>query len=170
MFLFYFLGVPREHDIFDIIARKLAVAERGFLASSSFASDDDDATEFTHGDEEHKEDRTLALDMEAQQQTENGDYDAAIRTLTKTLAIRRKRLTKRLRKYGYEPNLKERNDVAKSIGNFAAVHFMKGELKQAEALFTEAIRVYRSNGMDDDHPNIQSLLHGLQEVLERNTC
>lgn len=167
------LGVPREHEIFDIIARRLAVAERGFLASSSFAEeDDDDATVFTSTTEglSVKEDKTLALDMEAQEQTENGDYDAAVRTLTKALAIRRKRLTKRLRKYGYEPNLKERNDVAKSIGNFAAVHFMKGELKQAEALFTEAIRVYRSNGMDDDHPNIQSLMHGLQEVHERNTC
>lgn len=112
----------------------------------------------------------MALDMEAQIQTENGEYDAAIRTLTKALAIRRKRLTKRLRKYGYEPNLKERNDVAKSIGNFAAVHFMKDDLKQAEALFTEAIRVYRSNGMGDDHPNIKSLLEGLQEVHERSTC
>lgn len=117
-----------------------------------------------------KEDRTLALDKEAQEQTERGDYDAAIKTLTKALAIRRKRLTKRLRKYGYEPNLKERNDVAKSIGNFAAVHFMKEDLKQAEALFTEAIRVYRSNGMEDNHPNIQSLLQGLQEINEKRTC
>lgn len=164
-------GVPHEHEIFDIIARRLAVAERGFLASSSFTEEEDDATAITTASEATaKEDRTLALDLEAQIQTENEDYDGAVRTLTKALAIRRKRLTKRLRKHGYEPNLKERSDVAKSIGNFAAVHFMKGDLKQAEALFTEAIRVYRANGMDDDHPNIRSLLEGLQEVNERNSC
>ena len=163
-------GVPHEHEIFDIIARRLAVAERGFLASSS-STDEDDATVFTATTgTAYKEDRTLVLDKEAQVQTENGDYDGAIRILTKALAIRRKRLTKRLRKHGCEPHLKERNDVAKTIGNFAAVHYMKGDLKQAEALFTEAIRVYRSNGTDDSHPCIQGLLHGLQDVHERSTC
>lgn len=113
-----------------------------------------------------KEDRTLLMDKEAQIHTESGDYDAAVATLTKALAVRRKRLTKRLKKHGWEPNLKEKNDVGKTIGNFAAVLYMKGELKQAGALFTEAIRVYRSNGMDYDNPCIQDLLYGLEQLHE----
>lgn len=113
-----------------------------------------------------KEDRTLSMDKEAQILTENGDYDAAIDILTKALAIRRKRLTKRLKKNGWEPNLKEKNDVAKTIGNFATVLYMKGELKQSEALFTEAIRVYRSNGLGDENPCIQDLLYGLERLLK----
>jgi tetratricopeptide (TPR) repeat protein len=152
--------VPKDHEIFHVISGRLAVAERGFLASSSFA---DDATLAS----EHplmKEDRTLSMDKEAQILTENGDYDASIDILTKVLAIRRKRLTKRLKKNGWEPNLKEKNDVAKTIGNFAAVLFMKGELKQSEALFTEAIRVYRSNGLGDENPCIQDLLYGLERL------
>lgn len=106
------------------------------------------------------------LDRNAQVQTESGDYDAATVTLTKALAIRRKRLMKRLRRQGLKQNLKEKNEVAKTIGNFAAVLYMKGETKHAEALFTEAIRVYRSNGMDDKNPCIQDLLFGLQRLHE----
>jgi tetratricopeptide (TPR) repeat protein len=113
-----------------------------------------------------KEDRTLSMDKEAQMQSETGDYDAAVVTLTNALAVRRKRLTTRLKKQGWEPHLKEKNDVAKTIGNFAAVLYMKGELKQAGALFTEAIRVYRSNGMDDENPCIQDLLYGLGQLHE----
>jgi tetratricopeptide (TPR) repeat protein len=151
-----------DHEIFDIITGRLAVAERGFLASGSFADDESVASE----QRLMKEDRTLLMDKEAQIQTENGDYDAAVATLTKALAVRRKRLTKRLKRHGWEPNLKEKNDVAKTIGNFAAVLYMKGELKQAEALFTEAIRVYRSNGMDDENPCTQDLLYGLERLHE----
>ena len=152
--------MPKDHEIFHVIAGKLAVAERGFLASSSFT---DDAT-LASENPLRKEDRTLSMDKEAQTLTENGDYDAAIDVLTKALAIRRKRLTKRLKKNGWEPNLKEKNDVAKTIGNFAAVLYMMGELKQSETLFTEAIRVYRSNGLCDVNPCIQDLLYGLERL------
>ena len=139
------------------VKSRLAEAEHCLLQSASF----DSADSFDSG-EGARIDRTLVMDTKAQNEMESGDYDAAIETLTSILAIRRRRLTKKQRKHKGVQHFKEKDAVARTLGNFATVLSRKGERKQAKMLFEEAIQLYKSNGLDEDDALISG---GIGEAL-----
>lgn len=103
------------------------------------------------------------MDFVAQEQIDQNDYDAAIKTLTSILAIRRKRLTRRQRKDKRTTNLREKSEVARTLGTFATVLRMKGENKQALMLYTEARRLLLANGISEDSEVIVNLDKDMQE-------
>jgi tetratricopeptide (TPR) repeat protein len=151
--------VPDDHEIVSAVKSRLLEAERCLLQNTSLDSNESfDSADVT------RIDRTLEMDEKAQQQMEGGDYDAAIATLTSILAIRRRRLTKKQRKQKDAKQFKEKDAVARTLGNFATVLSMKGERKQAKMLFEEAIQLYKSNGMDSNDPVILDLVMELEQI------
>lgn len=135
-----------------MINRRLAEAQRGILASSSWSEDSAES------------DQPLAMDAKFEQMLEVGDYDGAIEALTTALGIRRRRLTKRQKEGGESTNLTEKDEVGRTLGNYARTLVKKGDVKQASMLYKEAIRVYESNGLDDTHPNIHDLSVELEQL------
>mmetsp|Transcript_18299 Transcript_18299/g.42361 ORF Transcript_18299/g.42361 Transcript_18299/m.42361 type:complete len:111 (+) Transcript_18299:1106-1438(+) len=110
------------------------------------------------------------MDAESQEQLEAGDIDSAIGTLSSALVIRRLRLTKRQKQakqeQAPEQRLKEKDEVARTLGDYARMLAKKGERKQAGMLYKEAIRVYGSNGHKDSHPSIHNLSVELEQLCE----
>ena len=139
-----FPGVPETHEIVVAIQGRLLAAESSLISNSfdsecSFDSPKDSTM-----------DRTLQMDIDAEIQIELGDYDSAINVLTSILAIRRRRLTRKQRKLDRTTNLREKSEVARTLGNFATVLRLRGESRQSLMLYTEARRLLLSNGIDDD--------------------
>lgn len=153
-------GVPDEHEIAQAIKGKLLAAESS-LASSSF--DSECSFDTPSGP---NIDRTLEMDLDAEEQIENGEYDAAIKTLTAILSIRRQRLTRRQRKEKRTINLREKSEVARTLCSFAKVLRKKGEVKQSLMLFTEARRLFISNGVDDTDELIVSIGREIDQLSE----
>lgn len=153
-------GVPEEHELMKKIKSRLEQAETSIVANPSL---DDDSGVSLYVDEE-KEDNTLEMDAESQRLMEEGSYDEAIEVLFKALTIRRLRLTNRQKEDSVPSNLPEKEDVAMTLVNYATILFQKGEVGQAEMLTKEAIRMYQSNGYDNDHPTVRSLLDQLDRL------
>lgn len=128
----------------------MAIQSRLLAAESSLTSNSFDSECSFDSPKDSTKDRTLQMDLDAEIQVELGDYDAAIHILTSILAIRRRRLTRKQRKLDRTTNLREKSEVARTLGNFATVLRMRGELKQSLMLYTEARRLLLANGVEDD--------------------
>ena len=48
-----------------------------------------------------------------------------------------------------------------TLVNYATILFQKEEVSQAEMMTREAVRMHQSNGHDDKHPIVRSLLDQL---------
>lgn len=140
------------------IKGKLLAAETSIVSPSSF--DSESSFESPRGT---KADRTLKMDLVAQEQINQNEYDAAIKTLTSILAIRRERLTRRQRKDKRTSNLREKSEVARTLGTFATVLRKKGESKQALMLYSEARRLLLANGIPEHSEVIVNLDKDMEE-------
>jgi len=161
-------GVPEDHDLMVMINGRLqsALEERPSLGSGSFSD------ESTESSIIKKTNKARELDMLSQEQVEVGDYDAAITSLASALAIRRRKLTKR-QKAGdgsTESYLKEKEEVADTLGRFALLLVKKNETKQACMLLKEALRMHIANGFTEDHHSVMELNQRLDELNGAETA
>mmetsp|Transcript_15139 Transcript_15139/g.22304 ORF Transcript_15139/g.22304 Transcript_15139/m.22304 type:complete len:718 (-) Transcript_15139:105-2258(-) len=145
-------GVPRDHELKLKLSICLKEAEKGVRSDHLL------------NDESPGMDSLLEMDIESKRLLEECQYDEAIEILEKALAIRRRRLTNRLKEEIITESLKEREDVAMTLVNYAAILAKKGEVRQSEMLTREAIRMYKSNGYEDSDPTVRSLIDQLEEL------
>merc|ERR1712150_88217 len=113
-----------------------------------------------------RKDRTVALEEEARERVDSCDYEGGIRLLTQVLVIRRQRLTKAQRKSGKTTNMKEKDDIARTLSHFAEVLVKQSDYEQAIVLYEEAVRMYRSNGVFQTDNKVKCILSSLDELYE----
>jgi tetratricopeptide (TPR) repeat protein len=157
-------GVPEDHSLMEKVKNRLEQAEKGIVCQQSL----DEKSEDGNVDIDLIPDKTSTLDAKSLQLMEEGKLDEAIKVLLKALAIRRRRLTKRLKDDILPLYLPEKEDVAKTLVIYSTILVRKGEVGQAEMLLREAIRMHQSNGCDDHHPAVSSLLEQLNKFS--NLC
>jgi tetratricopeptide (TPR) repeat protein len=153
-------GVAEDHELVLKLRERLGESKRGVI-SLSFSDDSDEGLDKSAGD------ITIEMDARSKKLMQEGEYDDAIDVISRALSIRRRRLTKRLQEELVPEQMVEKEDVAMTLVNFATILFKKGEQKQAEMLTREAIRMYKSNGYDDDHPKVRSLSEQLNRLVEK---
>jgi len=113
-----------------------------------------------------KKDRTIALEEEAQDRVDSFDFEGGIRLLTQVLVIRRQRLTKAQRKSNKTTDMKEKDDIARTLSHFAEVLVKQGDYEQAIVLYEEAARMYRSNGVSPKDDKVKCILLSLDKLYE----
>lgn len=154
-------GLAGDHELVVRVKNRLKQAEQRIVYDKTVH---DDSDESGYEDGEGDTDKTLEMDAESKRLMEDGKYDEAIEVLSQALAIRRLRLTRRQKDTMLPLHLPEKEDVAMTLVNYATILFQKGEVGQAEMLTREAIRMHQSNGHDDDHPIVRSLLDQLDKL------
>lgn len=155
-------GVPEDHELMKKVRNRLEDAERRVLSDDTLHDDSDDS-------DNDGCDVTLEMDAESKRLMENGEFDKAIEVLSQALTIRRRRLTRRQKEENLPLHLPEKEDVAMTLVNYATILFQKGEVSQAEMLTREAVRMHQSNGHDDQHPIVRSLLDQLDRLSHLHT-
>mmetsp|Transcript_30738 Transcript_30738/g.35046 ORF Transcript_30738/g.35046 Transcript_30738/m.35046 type:complete len:789 (-) Transcript_30738:20-2386(-) len=148
-------GVPHEHELKARLRVCLEEAEKGVNLDCSLIYENY---------EDDGEDCTLDLDEKSKQLMNQCKYDEAIEILEKALAIRRKRLTNRLKTKLKSDSIGEREDVAMTLVNYATILFKKKEVRQAEMLTREAIRMYKTNGCTDEDSKVCFLKEQLEKL------
>ena len=155
-------GVPEGHVLMKSVRSRLEEAQRRVVSNQTLHDDSDDS-------DSDGVDSTLELDTESKRLMESGEFDKAIEVLSQALTIRRRRLTRRQKEENLPLHLPEKEDVAMTLVNYATILFQKGEVSQAEMLTREAVRMHQSNGHDDQHPIVRSLLDQLDRLSHLHT-
>mmetsp|Transcript_30683 Transcript_30683/g.46470 ORF Transcript_30683/g.46470 Transcript_30683/m.46470 type:complete len:727 (-) Transcript_30683:1506-3686(-) len=147
-------GVPPDHELKMKLSKCLEEAQKG-LTSENMLSDESPGM-----------DSASEMDIESKRLMDEGQFDEAIEILEKALAIRRRRLTNRLKEEIITESLEEREDVAMTLVNYAAILSKKGEVRQAEMLTREAIRMYKSNGYEESDHEVRCLQEQLEDLKD----